>query len=563
MFQRVLMIILILAVVIFGGFYAYNELVPNNDVAEAQGPIYSTQDVVKGNISVGVDTSGRVNETHGGGIKIPGDRYSGTQINYVIEKVFVEDGDSVKKDQLLVRLSSPDLDSKIKEAKDRLKSKREQLADMTGVSIDEVDDINPSKGITIKSPIDGRVINLDAEEGDELKLGHVVSRIVDDSKFIVRAKVSPVEYKLVKAGSEVELKFANFEGTYKAIVKEINKNAVPDVDNNGTAKGFVHWMTIEGDNPGLIQPNMQVQVGVRDEVNKDTVLFFTNQGNVEGFGEEKRVLNRAEGIVTQVFVHNMDIIKKGDNIVSMAGADMQKSIQDKLDEIFELKRQINDLNSKFDNLDVKASMDGMIGYLEAEEGESARAGGWIGSIFDTGRMMMWTQVDDIDILNVKQDAPVEVTVDAMPGEVFEGKVMHVNTRGDNNNGVTNYEVSIEVYGNEKLKPGMQANAFIDAGSAEGVLLIPLEALFEEDGKSMVEVLQEDGSAKLTQVKIGLMNDREAEVTEGLKEGDKVITGSSADLLPSQHIKSKDPILPDKNDDNNDGSDNNDDSESNE
>ena len=39
-----------------------------------------------------------------------------------------------------------------------------------------------------------------------------------------------------------------------------------------------------------------------------------------------------------------------------------------------------------------------------------------------------------------------------------------------------------------------------------------------------------------------MNDREAEVS-GLQEGELVITGSSADLLPSQHIGTKDSIIP--------------------
>jgi multidrug efflux pump subunit AcrA (membrane-fusion protein) len=97
---------------------------------------------------------------------------------------------------------------------------------------------------------------------------------------------------------------------------------------------------------------------------------------------------------------------------------------------------------------------------------------------------------------------------------------------------------------------MQANCFIDGGSAENVLLIPVEAIFEEDGKTMVEVLDEDGNVRMVQVRLGLMNDRYAEVIDGLEEGQLVITGSSADLLPSQQIKAKDTLLPEKSEDNN-------------
>ena len=94
---------------------------------------------------------------------------------------------------------------------------------------------------------------------------------------------------------------------------------------------------------------------------------------------------------------------------------------------------------------------------------------------------------------------------------------------------------------------MQAHAYIDAGSASNVLLIPVEAIFEEDGSPKVEILNKNGTTKVVSLKLGLMNDKVAEVKSGLNEGDLVITGSSADVLPSQHIGTKDSILPQNND----------------
>ena len=57
---------------------------------------------------------------------------------------------------------------------------------------------------------------------------------------------------------------------------------------------------------------------------------------------------------------------------------------------------------------------------------------------------------------------------------------------------------------------------------------------------------------MVHIKVGLMSDRYAEVQNGLVEGDRVITGSSADLLPSEHIQSKDPIVPDSGNDGDSG-----------
>ncbi|KGG80958.1 RND transporter [Caloranaerobacter azorensis H53214] len=546
MLQRVMMIVLILLIVLGGGLYAYKQLMPA-EVKEVTGPVYATKKVVRGNISVGVETSGRLDATHGGGIRVPENiDLDGLSINYIIDEILVKEGDHVKKDQLIARLKSTQIEKEIDSKKESLKMKKEQLAEMTGTPLEEIDNINPAKGITVTAPISGRIINLKVEEGDKLELGYLVCRIVDDSKFKVRAKLTPVEIKRVKEGQKVVLRFSNFDNLYEGTITEVSQDPVPDKDKDGNPKGFVYWITVVAKNPGLVQPGMEVYVGLPDNNNPSFANFFVNKASVDSFIEEKRVINRAEAIVTEVFVHDMEVIKKGEPILSMAGADTQKMIQDKLEEIKLLELEISKLKSSLENLEIRSKLDGIIAYISIEEGETVRPGRWIGSVFNTNEMEVWTQVDDIDIVNVKQDAPVKVTVDAIPGEVFEGKVIDVSTRGENNNGITKYDVIIQVKGGPKLKPGMQANVYIDAGSAENVLLVPIEAVFEEDGKFMVEVLEPNGTVKAVPVKLGLMNDRYAEVKSGLKEGDLVITGSSADILPSEHIKSNDTLLPDKN-----------------
>ncbi|MDK2919038.1 MAG: HlyD family secretion protein [Candidatus Petromonas sp.] len=543
MTQRIFMILLILVIVFGGGFYAYKQLLPP-EIEETQGPVYSTEKVVKGDIAVGVETTGRLDPSRHGGIRVPGDWRDRDSVQYVIEEFLVEEGDAVKKDQVIVRLDSSDLETKIEEKEEELEVKREQLSEMTGVSEENVEYLNPNKGITITSPIDGRIVGLDASEGKELELGHVIARVVNDSKFKVKIKLTINEFKKVKVGQKVVLSFPNFDGFYEGKITELNPNPVPNNQEEGFAKGFVHMGIVEADNPGLVQSGMKVTIGLKNENDDKVVNFFSIPGEVEGFVEEEKVINTAEeAIVTKVHVQNMESLKKGDEIITMASNDIQDMLEEKIEEIRELKTEIRELRNQLEQLEITSPMDGIVAGFNKEEGESARPGEWIGSIFNTSDMRMWAQVDDIDVINVKQDAPVKVTVDALPGEVFEGKVTHVSTSGEDVNGITKFMVNIEVKGGPNLKPGMQANAFIDAGSAENVLLVPLEAVFEEDGKTMVEIL-ENGQPKVVPVKLGLMNDRVAEVKSGLEEGDMVITGSSADLLPSQHIGAKDKLLPD-------------------
>ncbi len=100
---------------------------------------------------------------------MPGDyRADMVSVQYVIEEILVEEGDSVVKDQVLVKLNSPDLEAKIEEARERFKAKEEQLSDMTGVPVSQLSSINPAKGITLRAPIDGKVSRLDVVEGEEI-----------------------------------------------------------------------------------------------------------------------------------------------------------------------------------------------------------------------------------------------------------------------------------------------------------------------------------------------------------------------------------------------------------
>ncbi len=556
MSQRTVMIILILVIVLGGGTYAFKQLMPAKEV-ETQGPVYSTREVIRGSITVGVETTGMLSPTHGGGIRVPGEmRYDDVSVSYVIDRILIEDGDEVQKDQVLVTLQSPDIEGQLETKTEELKAKKEELAEMTGVPVEEINSINPSKGITVRAPIDGKINGLDAEEGDELQTGHTITTVVDDSRFKVRAKLTPIEINRVEVGQKVLLDFTYFDGFVDAQVTDINPNPIPNLDEDGHPKGFVHIVTIEGKNPGLVQPGMKARVGFQSPNDAAIISFFGNEAEVESFIKEDKVINRAEGIVTDVYVYEMQSVKKGDPIVSMAGSDMQEMLREKMDEIRELTLELNKLQARYEQMEIKASMDGVVASVNRQEGDTVRPGEWVGDIFNTGEMMMWVQVDDIDIVNVKQDAPVRVTVPAVPGETFEGKVTHISTMGENVNGITMFRVSITVKGGAKLRPGMQANAYIDAGSAEDVLLVPLEAVFEEDGKPMVEILNPDGTVRIATVKLGLMNDRYAEVKSGVEEGDLVITGSSADILPSEHIKAKEPILPDNNGDDDSGNDEN-------
>lgn len=550
--KQIAIISVIIIAVISGIIFSVKLLLGNT--AKTDGPIYSTAKVTRGDIQVGVTAKGQLQATYGGGITVPvANVSSDAQVSFTIREVFVKEGDAVKQGQVLVALKSDDLDSKIETKRNELDSLLNELSEITGKPVSEVESINPAKGIVLTAPIDGRVTSLSVEDGSSLDVGANIASVVDDSKFKVKAKLLSEEAKLLKEGNKVKLSFPYFDGTIDGIVTSVNKNPIPDSSTSSSsifgsyATGFVYIAYITANNPGLVQKGMDVSVGIPSSGN--TVNYFKYFGTVEGFMNEEKIINRSESIVTDVYVYEYQTVKKGDPICQISGDDLQEKLSEKLRQIRELKNTISQLESQYQNLEIRSNMNGIISYIDAQPGRTVQQGEWLGDIYNTSQMLLWMQVDDIDVINVAVDAPVTVSVDALPGKTFKGKVKDVSSQRmgeEKSNASSKFDVTVEVAGGEGLRPGMQATAFVDAGKSKNALLVPVEALFEENGEQKVEVLV-NGKPKTVIVKLGLISDKFAEVLSGLKEGDLVITGSNDDLLPSDHIKVDDSLVPSKQD----------------
>jgi multidrug efflux pump subunit AcrA (membrane-fusion protein) len=480
------MIILVVVIILGGGFYAYQQLMP--EVQETNtGTVYATQAVTHGDISVGVNTIGQLNPSDGGGIRVSDAlRMSGYSGELIIDEILVKEGDHVSRGQLLARLSASAVYDDIADLEDQVKREEDALSRLTNLPREQIRNIDPSQGVTVRAPIAGRIQDLDIIEGDEIAQGQTLTRIVDTSTYRIPLRLTPGEFSRVKQGDKVNVRFSSFEGIYEAKITRVNSNPVPSGTSEDKAQGYVYRVTVEGENMGLVQPNMSVRVGLPTA--SGYTDFFMNDSIIESYVNQERVASSTEGLVTEVHVQEMDEVEEGDPIISLAGADVQETIQAKLDKIRELESEIRKLNSIFPMLEITSPMDGVVASVNRQEGDTTTPGDWLGHVYTTSSMSMFTEVDDIDVLYVTQGSKVKVTVDAIPGEVYEGEVKDVSTRGSGQDGISRFSVFIDVAGGPRLRPGMQANGYIDAGSAKDVLLVPIEAIFQEENRHRVETV---------------------------------------------------------------------------
>lgn len=148
-------------------------------------------------------------------------------------------------------------------------------------------------------------------------------------------------------------------------------------------------------------------------------------------------------------------------------------------------------------------------------------------------------VDELDILSVKEGQTATVTLDALDGQEFEGSITEVSNEASSGNSSTKYPVTITFEKTEDMLLGMSASATIHVNEAEDAVLIPVDAL-QEKGDSTFVYTKKDSDGNLSgevEVETGISNGSQVEITSGLEEGDTVyyLKAESSDTSSGQNM----------------------------
>ncbi|MEI6085356.1 MAG: efflux RND transporter periplasmic adaptor subunit [Verrucomicrobiota bacterium] len=202
-----------------------------------------------------------------------------------------------------------------------------------------------------------------------------------------------------------------------------------------------------------------------------------------------------------------------------------------------------------DRCTITAPVDGIVISRNVDVGQTVAASLSAPTLFvianDLTKMQIDANVAEADIGVVEVGQKVDFTVDAFPMRTFHGEVMQVRNAPLTVQNVVTYDTVIAVNnGDLKLKPGMTANVSIIIAQRPEALKIPNAALRyrpadttkpapgaakkrEHSPTRTVYILDTAGKPQPVQVKTGITDGLATEITDGLKEDDKVITSSTA------------------------------------
>lgn len=143
---------------------------------------------------------------------------------------------------------------------------------------------------------------------------------------------------------------------------------------------------------------------------------------------------------------------------------------------------------------------------------------------DLNEMMAEVKINEVDITKISPGLKVEIKPDAYSDTTFSGKVIEVANLAQNKDSKTRikvFPVQIKIEGRSgNLLPGLTVSCKIKISEITGVLYIPIESIFKDQGNEFVYVKTTSGF-KRKDVKIGAVNTDFAIVIDGLAENEEL------------------------------------------
>jgi len=178
---------------------------------------------------------------------------------------------------------------------------------------------------------------------------------------------------------------------------------------------------------------------------------------------------------------------------------------------------------ELDHMKVVAPFDGIVSQRMVEVGESVIPGQPVLELVSLDHLYVSAPLDEIDIGRVKEGLPARVTLDPYRGRVWQGVLTRVSpVVNDLKEQNRTLDVEVEMRPDPSApqpKPGTSADVEIVLDQRDNVLRVPTNAVIE----SKRVLVLENGKAVSKPVKIGLKNWDWSEITDGLKDGESVIT----------------------------------------
>jgi HlyD family secretion protein len=149
----------------------------------------------------------------------------------------------------------------------------------------------------------------------------------------------------------------------------------------------------------------------------------------------------------------------------------------------------------------------------------------VASVADLSDMLFIGKIDETEVGRLTSGMPIEITIGAIQGRTIPANLEYISPKGTEESGAILFEMKAALKIPEDLfiRAGYSANANIILDKREQVLTIPESSLEFSGDSAFVYMVKNEEPQEFERhfVKIGLSDGINIEVTEGLKENDRI------------------------------------------
>ena len=204
------------------------------------------------------------------------------------------------------------------------------------------------------------------------------------------------------------------------------------------------------------------------------------------------------------------------------------------DDVAAARARVRAAEARVEQFRLTAPFDGNVLAIYYEVGDSVSPGTPAVVVADTSQLHVVTPIDELDIASVEVGQPVTITLDALPDLTLEGQVAQIDLFPRQGTGATEYPVRVNLTSSdERARVGMTAAVNILVQRKDGVVLIPNWALqFDPESNDVFVMVQSPTGPTRRDIRLGLRNESQSEVVEGLRAGEVVVGASPGQEEPS-------------------------------
>ncbi len=303
-------------------------------------------------------------------------------------------------------------------------------------------------------------------------------------------------------------RLAHVSSRASGAVKQVLKQA-GDAVKAGDALALIDSSELGGAKASLLQSNALVRLWTENQARLKTIA---------GGAVTQQELIDSETSLTEARIELSRATQHLRNL-GLTEADVEKVIAD------------NDTTS---TLSVVAPFDGIVIERHAVRGEMIETQTPLFMIADVTRMWAMLDIRESDIRNVHVGQDVQVTLPAMQGEHFNGKIEWISAAVDETTRTLSARASLANPG-DALRAHMFGKGRIVTSNAQSQLVLPHEAVQWDGCCNLVFVRQTDAVFQPFKVRLGADLGDHYIVLSGLQDGDEVVT-AGAFLLKTQLMK---------------------------